>query len=51
LTVKTVSTPLTARLVEMIHEIEDGRRAMETANLDVLKGVYRGAERQSSGEN
>jgi 2-dehydropantoate 2-reductase len=38
-----IPTPLTARLVEMIHEIEDGRRAMETANLDALKSVYRGA--------
>jgi 2-dehydropantoate 2-reductase len=34
-----IATPLTARLVEMIHEIEDGRRAMETANLDALKNA------------
>jgi len=34
-----VATPLTARLVDMIHEIEDGRRVVETANLDELKGV------------
>ena len=34
-----VPTPLTARLVEMIHEIEDGRRAMEITNLDELKRI------------
>lgn len=32
-----VATPLTARTIAMIHEIEDGGRAMELANLDELK--------------
>lgn len=31
-----VPTPLTARLVEMIHEIEDGKRPLSRANLDEL---------------
>lgn len=31
-----VPTPLTARLVELIHDIEDGRRALQKANLDEL---------------
>lgn len=34
-----IPTPLTARLVEMIHEIEEGRRALETANLDELRSL------------
>jgi 2-dehydropantoate 2-reductase len=32
----SIPTPLTARLVTMIHEIEDGKRAMAMANLDTL---------------
>ena len=31
-----VPTPLTARLVELIHDIEEGRRTLQTANLDEL---------------
>ncbi len=31
-----VPTPLTARLVELIHDIEEGRRPLQTANLDEL---------------
>jgi 2-dehydropantoate 2-reductase len=46
-----VAAPLTARLVELIHEIEDGKRAMVTANLEELKAVFREAEGQSSREN
>jgi 2-dehydropantoate 2-reductase len=34
-----VPTPLTARLVEMIHEIEDGKRPLSRANLDELAKV------------
>jgi len=35
--------PLTRRLVAMIHELEDGRRAMSWDNLDELDGVRRAA--------
>ena len=31
-----VPTPLTARLIELIHDIEEGRRPLQTANLDEL---------------
>ncbi|WP_117190377.1 ketopantoate reductase family protein [Rhizobium terrae] len=31
-----VPTPLTARLIAMIHEIEDGKRSLDLANLDEL---------------
>nr|MBP8293665.1 hypothetical protein [Caldilineaceae bacterium] len=31
-----VATPLTARLIELIHDIEAGRRPLQTANLDEL---------------
>jgi 2-dehydropantoate 2-reductase len=31
-----VATPLTARTVAMIHEIEDGKRPLALANLDEL---------------
>ena len=31
-----VPTPLTARLVELIHDIEEDRRTLQTANLDEL---------------
>jgi len=34
-----VPTPLTARLIELIHDIEEGRRALHTANLDELVGL------------
>ena len=33
-----VATPLTARLVDMIHEIETGRRKLARANFDALAG-------------
>jgi 2-dehydropantoate 2-reductase len=40
--------PLNARLVEMIHELEDGRRRLEPANLDALRRLdsasYPGAQ-------
>jgi 2-dehydropantoate 2-reductase len=32
-----VSTPLTARLLELVHEIETGERALDLTNLDVLQ--------------
>lgn len=32
-----VPTPIAARLVEMIHEIEDGKRALSLSNLDELE--------------
>ena len=35
--------PLTRRLVGMIHELEDGRRAMSWQNLDELDALRRGA--------
>jgi 2-dehydropantoate 2-reductase len=34
-----VPTPVTAQLISMIHEIEDGRRILDTANLDELGDV------------
>jgi hypothetical protein len=34
-----VPTPLTARLIELIHAIEAGRLPQQTANLDQLKGL------------
>jgi 2-dehydropantoate 2-reductase len=33
-----VPTPLAARVVSMIHEIEDGKRPLDLANLDELAG-------------
>ncbi|WP_293910411.1 2-dehydropantoate 2-reductase [Deinococcus sp.] len=38
-----VPTPLTARLIELIHDIEDGRRELSRANLDELRGLLVGA--------
>ncbi len=32
-------TPITARLVELIHELEDGRRELSRANLDELRAL------------
>ena len=32
--------PLTRRWIEMIHEIEDGRRPQAIANLDELKAEF-----------
>lgn len=46
-----IPTPLTARLVELIHEIEDGRRGLEMLNLDELKNLCGDTEEQSSREN
>jgi 2-dehydropantoate 2-reductase len=34
-----IPTPLTAAIVTMIHEIEQGVRPLQTANLDELKGL------------
>ncbi len=34
-----VATPLNARLIELIHDIEDGRRAQSHATLDILKSL------------
>jgi 2-dehydropantoate 2-reductase len=34
-----VSIPLTARLLELVHEIENGERALDLTNLDVLQGA------------
>lgn len=34
-----VSTPMTARLIDLIHDIENGVRAQDVANLDVLKAL------------
>ncbi len=33
--------PITRRLVALIHDIEDGRRAMDVANLDLLAETAR----------
>jgi hypothetical protein len=35
-----VAVPLTQRWIEMIHEIEDGKRDQSTANLDELKTKF-----------
>lgn len=32
-----IATPLNARLIELIHEIEDGKRSQTATNLDLLK--------------
>lgn len=37
-----VPTPLTARLIELIHDIEEGRRAQSLATLDALNAVLSG---------
>ncbi|MGK6311528.1 ketopantoate reductase family protein [Neorhizobium sp. DT-125] len=34
-----VPTPMCVRLIEMIHEIEDGKRPLDLANIDELAGV------------
>ena len=34
-----ISTPLTAALVDILHEIEEGRRPLQTNNLDRLKSL------------
>ncbi len=34
-----VPTPLTARLIDLIHDIENGNRSQEVSNLDILKGA------------
>jgi 2-dehydropantoate 2-reductase len=34
-----VPTPLTARLVELIHAVEDGRRSQSLATLDLLRDL------------
>lgn len=34
-----VPTPLTARLIELVHDLEEGRRDFGTANLDELRAV------------
>lgn len=36
-----VDTPVTKRWMEMIHEIEDGKRELSTMNLDELKAMLR----------
>jgi 2-dehydropantoate 2-reductase len=36
-----VDTPITKRWMEMIHEIEDGKRELSVANLDELKAILR----------
>ncbi len=35
-----VPTPLTAGLIALIHDIEDGKRLQDKANLDVLKTAF-----------
>jgi 2-dehydropantoate 2-reductase len=37
-----VPTPLTARLIELIHDIEEGRRAQDWASLDALAAAHEG---------
>jgi 2-dehydropantoate 2-reductase len=37
--VRGVSTPLTARLIELIHDLESGRRPMAWSNLDEMVKV------------
>jgi 2-dehydropantoate 2-reductase len=34
-----VPTPLTARLIELIHDIEEGKRSQNVSNLDILKSL------------
>lgn len=34
-----VPTPITARLIEQVHELEDGRRELSRSNLDELRGL------------
>jgi len=34
-----VPTPLTARLIDLIHDIENGNRSQEVSNLDILKRI------------
>ncbi len=34
-----IPTPLTAKVIELIHEIEEGQRPQQTANLDELKAL------------
>ena len=34
-----ISTPLTARLIELIHDIENGKRSQSVTNLDLLKEI------------
>ncbi|PYE49365.1 ketopantoate reductase family protein, partial [Deinococcus yavapaiensis] len=36
-----LQTPITARLVELVHDIEDGRRELSRANLDELRSLVR----------
>jgi 2-dehydropantoate 2-reductase len=36
---KRIATPLTSRLIELIHDIEDGRRPLDWATLDALSGA------------
>ncbi len=34
-----VPTPLTARLIDLIHDIENGNRSQDVSNLNILKGI------------
>jgi 2-dehydropantoate 2-reductase len=34
-----VPTPMTGKLIELVHDIEDGRRELSRANLDELRGL------------
>jgi len=39
--IHALTTPLVARLVQLVHEIEDGARPMDRANLDALAEAMR----------
>ncbi len=34
-----VATPLTARVIDLIHDIENGKRSQDVSNLDILKRI------------
>ena len=43
-----VATPLTARLIALIHDIEDGRRPQAWATLDALAAAHAGADAETA---
>ena len=40
-----VDTPLTGRLIELVHDIEDGARQQSLATLDALAAILTDARR------
>jgi 2-dehydropantoate 2-reductase len=43
-----VATPLSARLISLIHDIEDGRRGQAWATLDALAAAHEGANEETA---